>query len=174
MPKEIEDRYLVFVPPSLSGLTPAKIVQGYLSGVKGPTVRVRKVNDDQGFLTIKGKKTGNSAPEFEYPIPVADAEELLLQCDDVILTKDRYEVTGADGHVWELDIFTGRHAGLGIAEIELPDHKTRYQKPAWLGPEITQDKRLSNSSLARTGVKEIMKWVADYRPKAKGPSGPAP
>lgn len=174
MADEIEDRFLVFVPPSLAGMTPARIVQGYLSGAKGPTIRVRKVNDDRGFITIKGKKIGNKAPEFEYPIPVADARDLLGLCGDAVLNKDRYEITGDDGMVWELDVFTGRLAGLIIAEIELPDKNTKYVKPDWLGPEVTNDKRLSNGSLARADLKEIMKWVGEYRPKLRGPNKPTP
>lgn len=174
MPNEIEDRFLVFVPPSLAGRKPAEIIQGYLTGAKGPTVRIRKIDDTTAFLTIKGKKIGNKAAEFEYPVPVDHADDMLDLCGDMILTKDRYEIIGTDGHIWELDIFTGRHTGLIIAEIELPNEKTKYAKPSWLGPEITQDKRLSNGSLARTEFKDIMKWVADYRPKRKGPAAPSP
>lgn len=174
MAEEIEDRFLVFTPPSVAGMTPKTIIQGYLSGRKGATVRLRKVDDDKGFITIKGKKTGNKAPEYEYPIPISDAVELLDMCENVILTKNRYEIIGEDGMKWELDIFTGRHAGLIIAEIELPDKMAQYRKPDWLGPEITKDKRLSNASLARHDLKEIMKWVDEYPPKKQGPSRPAP
>ncbi len=175
MADEIEDRFLVFNLPPLAGLVPEKILQGYLNqGGKGPTVRVRTVDDQYGFLTVKGKKSAGAGPEFEYPIPVEDAREMLLLCGPLILTKDRYKIPGPDGRVWELDIFTGRHAGLVIAEIELDYVGQPYTKVSWAGPDITDDKRLRNSALARTDMADIMKVVASYKPGAAALKPPSP
>jgi len=163
MAVEIEDRYLVFTPPPLAGLVPKKIVQGYLSTKKGPTVRVRTVDDVDAYITIKGKKLGSMAPEYEYPIPIQDARELLIICGPVFLTKDRYELPGPDGRIWELDVFTGRHAGLMIAELELNYTGQAYTRPWWLGPEVTSDKHMGNGSLARSDMNDIQVWVNSYR-----------
>jgi CYTH domain-containing protein len=144
---ETEVRFLVKTPPLLDGIFPERITQGYLSTDPARTVRIRQ-RGDAGFITIKGLKVGASAPEFEYAIPPADLPGLLALCGEDILTKDRYKIPGPDGHLWELDIFTGRHAGLMIAELELPAEDTPYIKPDWVGAEITTDARYSNGALA--------------------------
>jgi CYTH domain-containing protein len=165
MALEIEVRFLIFQPPKLPG-APHAIAQGYLSDDPEKTVRIRQVDGDTAYLTIKGAKIGNAAPEFEYEIPHEDSASLMKLCGDKSLTKDRYKIPGPDGNEWELDIFTGRHAGLMIAELELPGERAHFEKPGWLGPEITTDPRFSNASLANTPMEEIRQWIAEYKPAA--------
>lgn len=128
-----------------------RIAQGYLA--TDPTVRVR-VKGEAGFLTIKGKSTdGISRAEFEYPIPVADALELLKLCPNM-LDKTRHLVEHA-GFVWEIDEFHGENAGLIVAEIELPTVDTAFEKPEWIGTEVTGDVRYYNSMLSQI---PYLKW----------------
>ncbi len=122
-----------------------RIAQGYLA--TDPTVRVR-IKGETGFLTIKGKSLdGISRSEFEYPIPVADALELLKLCPKV-LDKTRHLVNFG-GFTWEIDEFHGENAGLIVAELELPAVDTPYSRPDWLGEEVTGDVRYYNSMLSQ-------------------------
>lgn len=149
MGQEIEYRYLLREIPPLGAVRPHRITQGYLSTDPGRTVRVR-IKDGQGFLTVKGRKSGAVAPEFEYEIPAGDAQALLELCGDQVLAKDRYEMAGPDGRIWEIDVFTGRHSGLVIAEIELPAEDSRFVLPGWLaGEDITGQADLSNAALVQ-------------------------
>jgi adenylate cyclase len=118
--------------------------QGYLAK-DACTVRVR-IAGESGFLTLKTKGNGITRDEFEYGIPVSDAEQLLGLCKNII-TKTRSLVPLGD-HTWEIDVFTGENEGLIIAEIELKEENESFQKPEWLGEEVTQDKRYSNSNLS--------------------------
>jgi len=120
--------------------------QGYLNRDKERTVRVR-IAGDKAFLTIKGLSIGAARAEFEYKIPHADAEQLLLLCDGPLIEKTRYLVHHA-GMLWEVDEFHGANNGLVVAEIELQTETQAFDKPAWLGMEVTDDKRYFNSSLA--------------------------
>jgi adenylate cyclase len=146
---EIERKFLV-----LSGefkthsYTQTRIVQGYLSSHPERTVRIR-IKGDKGYLTIKGKSNvaGTMRTEWETEIPVADAEQLLLLCEKGAIDKIRYEIK-AGNHVFEVDEFFGDNAGLVIAEIELNDENEAYDRPAWLGQEVTGDKRFYNSYLS--------------------------
>ena len=123
-----------------------RIAQGYLA--TDPTVRVR-IKGETGFLTIKGKSLdGISRSEFEYPIPVADALELLKLCPKV-LDKTRHLVNFG-GFTWEIDEFHGENAGLIVAELELPAVDTPYSRPDWLGEEVTGDVRYYNSMLSQS------------------------
>jgi CYTH domain-containing protein len=124
-------------------------------------VRIRQ-RDDAGFLTIKGKKTGAVAAEFEYPLPGPDIAPLLALCGSRLVQKARYKIPGPDGQVWELDLFSGQHQGLMIAELELQQEKSPYLKPDWLGPEITQDPRFSNANLSRCDRAEVSGWILEY------------
>lgn len=149
MGQEIEHRYLLSEIPDLGAAKPQAIAQGYLSTDPDRVVRVR-IRDEDGFLTIKGRRTGAVAAEFEYAIPVDDARALLALCGENVLIKNRYELTGEDGFVWEVDIFTGRHDGLVIAEIELPAADTAYNVPGWLrGVDITGRTDLGNAALVQ-------------------------
>ena len=121
-----------------------KIFQGYLS--RNPTVRVR-VKGEKGFLTIKSKNVGIVRNEFEYEIPLADAEELLKLCEPNILQKVRYKVEHA-GKIFEVDIFEGRNQGLILAEVELNSPTEFVDLPDWIGKEVSNNPKYFNSNLA--------------------------
>lgn len=101
---------------------------------------------ERACVTIKGKRQGIARPEFEYPIPVADAEELLRLCRKPLIEKTRYSVHHA-GQVWAVDVFAGANSGLVLAEIELADPEEPFSRPDWLGREVTYDRRYNNSLL---------------------------
>jgi len=122
------------------------LCQGYLNRDKQRTVRVRIVGE-QAWLTIKGPSVGTTRAEFEYPVPVADARELLALCDGPCIEKRRYRVPHA-GMVWEVDEFLGENAGLVVAEIELASAEQPFDKPDWVGTEVSEDLRYFNSNLA--------------------------
>lgn len=146
MGKEIERKFLVvgtsFVDRATASHT---IAQGYLSTDPDRTVRVR-ILDDKGFITVKTRNSGAVRGEWEYEIPVADARELLPACLKT-LEKTRYVVPAGDGLRWEVDVFAGRLDGLVLAEIELPEADTPFQKPGFIGEEVTGDPRYYNSNL---------------------------
>jgi CYTH domain-containing protein len=122
--------------------------QGYLTSQPGRTVRVR-VAGDQGWLTIKGPSEGVSRAEYEYPVPVADALEMLdTLCERPQIEKTRYLVPFA-GNTWEVDEFHGDNEGLVVAELELDSADQRFESPPWLGREVSDDVRYFNSHLAR-------------------------
>ena len=141
---EIERKFLV-VGDDWRAAPAVPVAQGYLNRDKQRTVRVRIVEGD-AWLTIKGQNAGATRAEFEYAIPVADAEQLLALCDGPLVRKTRRKVEHA-GHVWEIDEFEGDNAGLVVAEIELAAEDTPFERPAWLGAEVTHDPRYFNSSL---------------------------
>jgi adenylate cyclase len=127
--------------------------QGYMVKEPGKTVRIR-ITNQQSFITIKGKSKGATRAEYEYEIPRSDAEELLIGfCEDII-TKIRYDIEFA-GKTWEVDVFFGDNAGLIIAEIELKSEDEAFEKPTWVGQEVTHDKRYFNSNLS---VHPYTKW----------------
>ena len=128
--------------------------QGYLSTVKERTVRVRTAGD-KAFLTIKGITVGASRPEYEYAIPVADANEMLDQlCERPLIEKTRYRISHA-GLVWEVDEFEGDNRGLITAEVELKDEHQSVTLPGWIGEEVTGDPRYFNANLV---AKPFSKW----------------
>jgi adenylate cyclase len=122
------------------------ISQGYLNRDKQRTVRVR-VAGEQAWLTIKGLSTGATRAEFEYPVPLADALEMLALCDGPRVEKIRRCIPH-QGMTWEVDEFLGDNAGLVVAEIELESADQAFEPPPWLGQEVTADTRYFNSSLA--------------------------
>jgi adenylate cyclase len=153
MAVEIERKYLVMGQPWLE--VPGVVYrQGYLNRDKTRTVRVR-VAGEAAFLTIKGVNVGATRAEFEYPIPLADAEALLALCDGPLIEKTRYLLDHA-GTRWELDVFAGDNAGLVVAEVELASEDQAFAKPDWLGDEVTQDARYFNSNLA---VHPYCRWA---------------
>ncbi|MCS0581829.1 CYTH domain-containing protein [Massilia pinisoli] len=122
--------------------------QGYLVADPVRTVRVR-IEGGRAVITIKGKTTGASRGEWEYDIPVFDATELLDGlCEQPQVEKIRHRIEHA-GHTWEVDEFLGLNAGLVVAEIELGAEDEAFEKPDWIGVEVTGDKRYYNSSLIR-------------------------
>lgn len=143
MTKEIEHKFLID-PNLLPHLgTPMKLVQGYIS--RSPVVRVRmKTNGvNQAWLTIKGKGS-RVRDEFEIAIPVQSAKKLLKLCGKRKIKKNRYHWGD-----WEIDEFKGRHKGLWLAEIEMPNKKTKLPPlPPWIVKEVTYDSNYSNASLS--------------------------
>lgn len=142
---EIERKFLVD-KQKLRGLkfsAEEKIFQGYLS--RHPTVRVRLI-DERGFLTIKSLTRGITRQEFEYEIPAADAEQLLELCGRNVLKKYRRKIFFG-GHIWEVDFFAGRHAGLILAEVELNSPDEPIDLPDWVTTEVSTDSRYFNSNL---------------------------
>lgn len=122
--------------------------QGYLSSSPERTVRVR-IEGDSAMLTIKGKSSGATRSEWEYPVPLADAQAFLdTLCERPIIEKKRYRIP-FEGMVWEVDEFFGENAGLVVAEIELTAENQSFAKPDWIAEEVTQDPRYFNSSLIR-------------------------
>ncbi|NCF70032.1 MAG: CYTH domain-containing protein, partial [Chloroflexi bacterium] len=120
--------------------------QGYLSTVKERTVRVRTIGQ-KGYLTIKGITVGATRLEFEYEIPVAEANEMLdTLCERPLIEKTRRIIEHA-GFIWELDEFFGVNAGLVIAEVELESEDTIFEKPPWIAMEVTDDPRYFNANL---------------------------
>lgn len=130
------------------------IRQGYLSDQPERTVRVR-VAGEQAWLTIKGKTEGIARLEMEYPIPVAEAMQLLDQlCLKPLIEKYRYRIAQGD-LVWEIDEFLGENAGLVVAEIELSAADQAFDQPDWLGAEVSDDPRYFNSALIR---QPFLRW----------------
>jgi len=115
---------------------------------KARTVRVR-IAGEEAFLTIKGTSVGARRAEFEYPIPVWDARELLALCEQPLIEKNRRKILH-EGFVWEVDEFLGENLGLVVAEIELPAEDSVFAKPDWVGEEVTEDARYFNSNLSCT------------------------
>jgi len=120
--------------------------QGYLNSTKERTVRVRTIND-KGYLTIKGITTGATRVEYEYDIPENDATAMLDDlCEKPIIEKNRYKIDFA-GFVWEVDEFFGENQGLIVAEVELESEDQAFEKPEWIGDEVTGDPKYFNSNL---------------------------
>jgi adenylate cyclase len=132
--------------------------QGYLSRDPARTVRVR-VAGEHAFLTIKGATTGATRAEFEYEVPVADAQQLLALADGPVVEKIRH-LCEIDGMTWEVDEFLGANAGLVVAEIELQSEAQAFTRPGWLGAEVTGDARYVNANLA---VQPYSSWPAAPR-----------
>lgn len=152
MAVEIERKFLVDRQKlrGLKYLSVEKISQGYLS--TNPTVRVR-LTDEHGYLTIKSSTEGISRQEFEYEIPATDAEKLLELCGRLVLKKYRRKVSYG-GHIWEIDFFAGRNAGLILAEVELTSPDEKIDLPAWVTKEVSFDKRYFNSHLVKNGRRQ--------------------
>jgi len=121
--------------------------QGYLIADPDKTVRVRIIGE-KAYLTIKGATTGITRSEFEYKIPVPDAEKLLALCGSAVVEKQRYLIKHG-GKTWELDVFAGANEGLVMAEIELESEEQEFDLPDWLGEEVSSDPRYYNAYLAR-------------------------
>ena len=147
MALEIERKFLVSgdFRPHVSGSS--RIVQGYLCSSAGKTVRVR-ITGEKGFLTIKGPTLPGSCSRFEWEtqIPLKDAEERLRLCDSGVIDKVRHLVKAGD-HVYEVDEFSGENKGLVVAEIELSSEDEDFERPEWLGREVTGERRYYNSCL---------------------------
>lgn len=145
---EIERKFLLQGDGWRSLGQPVLLRQGYLSSQAERVVRVR-IEGEGATLTIKGRSTGATRGEWEYPIPLADAAELLDRlCERPLIEKYRRRIEYA-GNVWEVDEFLGANEGLVFAEIELASEQQAFDKPDWIGAEVTHDPRYFNSSLIR-------------------------
>lgn len=147
---EIERKFLVgsgaWPKPTTGGV---RMRQGYVATEDGTTVRVR-IAGDKAFLTLKDHAFGLTRHEFEYEIPISDADVLLdTMCMKPQIDKIRYSIPAVEpGLVWEVDVFLGDNAPLVTAEIELPSEDTQFVKPGWAGDDVTDDHRYRNSNLA--------------------------
>jgi CYTH domain-containing protein len=148
MAREIERKFLVSGEFRQDSPESYRIMQGYICSDPDRTVRVR-VRGDKGFLTIKGQSSedGLSRFEWEKEIPVSEALELMNLCVSGVIDKTRYLVPYGD-HTYEVDVFHGANEGLVLAEIELSDELETFEKPSWLGEEVTGDVRYYNSMLS--------------------------
>jgi len=144
---EIERKFLVNGEFRNEAWKAFRITQGYLSSIPERTIRIR-LKEDRGFITVKGpgNDSGTTRFEWEKEIPLSDAEELLKICEPGIIDKTRYEVRHGN-HLFEIDVFSGDNAGLVIAEVELASENEYFEMPAWLGKEITGERKYYNSAL---------------------------
>lgn len=134
-----------------------RLVQGYLNDPGRCSIRVRLTEED-AELNIKAAVVGMARKEYEYPIPMAEAEAMLDDfCTHERIEKIRYRVMNA-GHMWEVDEFLGANAGLIIAEIELDDPDEAFERPAWVGTEVTDEQSFYNHSLANHPFQQ---WPSD-------------
>ena len=151
MPVEIERKFLLIdKPPAVAGV---EMVQGYLCKDADRTIRVRLERDEGGakegraVLTVKGKPIGLTRPEYEYSIPIDEAQELMELCVGSLVEKTRYRHR-VGRHIWEVDVFHGENEGLVVAEIELSDEAELFEKPDWVGAEVSSESRYANSKLS--------------------------
>lgn len=150
---EIERKFLVGGDFKSLAFSKSRIIQGYISTAHGRTVRVR-IRDGRGFLTIKGPTdaSGLSRYEWEKELPLKEAEELMALCEYGIIDKVRYLVRSGR-HVFEVDEFFGDNFGLIVAEVELSSEEECFEKPAFLGAEVTGERRYYNSHLMKKPYK---------------------
>jgi adenylate cyclase len=125
-----------------------RIRQGYLTKNGRVSIRIRIDGEDRATLTVKTSQPAVLRHEYEYDIPVTDAQELLELRDGAVIDKVRHDVPVGDV-VWEIDVFAGDNSGLVIAEAELASSEQNFSRPAWLGEEITHDRRYYNADLAK-------------------------
>ena len=149
MPVEIERKFLVAGDGWRGQVARSELFrQGYLATTATSSVRVR-VGGGRGWLGIKGRVVGPSRAEYEYEIPLAEANEILdTLCGEGCLEKYRHWVVIGDRE-WEIDEFLGRNAGHVVAELEIEDEAAEFARPPWLGREVTDDVRYYNASLAQ-------------------------
>lgn len=142
-----------------------RMAQGYINDMaalrearQNASVRVR-IAGEAAFLNLKSREAGHTRQEFDYPIPVADAEALLALCVGGRIDKVRHYVAYA-GHTWEVDEFAGDNAGLVVAELELASADEAFERPAWLGREVTDETRWYNLALAE---RPYSRWSAQEK-----------
>jgi adenylate cyclase len=157
---EIERKFLVADDAWRAAATSREVLrQGYLANTAKASVRVRRAGD-RGWLSAKSMTRGLVRQEYEYEIPLADAERMLdTLCDGPLVEKVRHLVP-VGAHVWEIDEFLGDNAGLIVAELELDAPDEAFERPAWLGVEVTQEERYYNFRLAERPFRE---WTAAER-----------
>ncbi|MFA9192590.1 CYTH domain-containing protein [Flavobacterium sp. FZUC8N2.13] len=151
---EIERKFLVTSAAyKKEAFSKKRILQGYLSSNPERTVRIR-IKENKAYLTVKGisNASGMSRFEWEKEISVEEAQNLLLLCEKGVIDKTRFEVK-VGKHIYEIDEFYGENEGLEMAEIELQSETELFEKPDWLGDEVTNDKRYYNSYLSKNPFK---------------------
>lgn len=148
MAKEIERKFLVSGGGWQDQVERSRVFrQAYLALTDALAVRVRIIDDAEAFLTLKSAEPGTTRSEFEYPIPLADAQALMELRRGLAIEKRRH-IVPLGGQRWEVDVFEGAHDGLIIAEIELPHADAAFERPDWLGREVTGERRYYNANLA--------------------------
>jgi adenylate cyclase len=149
MATEIERKFLICDDSWRAQASPGvRLMQGYLASTPTVTVRAR-LEGEQGVLTLKGATHGIRRSEYEYPIPAEDAKAMLRELAQTgIIEKTRYRVP-CGPQTWELDVFAGDNAGLVVAELELSHEDEPFERPSWLGAEVSDDPRYYNANLAR-------------------------
>ncbi len=154
MATEIERKFLVKNDNWKSQVTKQKhLVQGYLSGSEHSSIRVR-ISGESAHLNIKSTTLALTRKEYEYPIPLQDAQEILAElCQKPMIEKTRYYIKDQE-FVWEVDVFAGENQGLVVAEIELNSADQKYPRPDWLGEEVSDDPRYYNVSLLKHPFKD--------------------
>jgi len=160
---EIEYKFLIADIGVISTLTPLSreyIMQGYLTKPgDGSAIRVRASEWEDGrqeaFFTVKSPTPGLARKEWEYPIPLQDAQEMMALAEGRIIVKTRYRFAHTNGHIIELDMFDGVHSGLVVAEIEVGSVDEKIDIPDWFGADVTHDGRYTNISLALNGLNGI-------------------
>lgn len=146
MGKEIERKFLIDISALGKLDSGADIKQGYISTTDNTVVRVR-ITGKAAYLTLKGENTGTTRLEFEYEIPIKDANEIIeALCTGPIIDKTRYLVAHA-GHTWEIDIFHGDNDGLIVAEVEMESETEFVEMPSWVTEEVSGQAKYYNSSL---------------------------
>jgi adenylate cyclase len=149
MPLEIERKFLLR-SEEWRGAVSSRVLmrQGYLGAGGRSSIRAR-IAGERAWLTLKAKRSGMTRLEYEYSIPVQEANEILDElCEGPLIEKYRHEVVLGE-HIWEIDEFLGSNAGLIVAEIELSSEADEFERPSWLGEEVTEDARYYNFNLAR-------------------------
>lgn len=154
MPKEIERKFLVARDDWRTEAASGKhFRQAIIFAQADRSLRVRMIDGERATLTVKIGINGMSRHEFEYDVPLADADELLNLANGNIISKTRYEIPRGD-HVWEVDVYDGKLEGLVVAEVEMKSEDDRPEMPSWLGRELTGDRRFSNQALAEGSLGE--------------------
>lgn len=159
MPKEIERKFLVKNTSWMKGIVPTYYSQGYISTLNGATVRVR-IGGNKAYLCIKSMVANISRSEFEYPIPVDEAKEILDSlCAKPVIEKSRYKLPIGD-LLWEIDVFEKDNKGLTVAEVELESESQKVNLPDWILREVTGDAKYYNSMLVK---RPYSKWTKEEK-----------
>jgi adenylate cyclase len=147
MPIEIERRFAVIGEPWTAAEPGENIIQGYLFTADDRSLRIRLAGG-RAWLTLKLARSALNRLEIEHELPAEEGRELLAACGGIVVEKRRHRLEHA-GWPWTIDVFGGASAGLVLAEIELPAEDTAFERPPWLGEELSSDGRYTSSSLAR-------------------------
>ena len=152
---EIERKFLVSGDFTSQIRDSVRITQGYLNSHPERTVRVR-IWGEQGFITVKGIGSGSGMKRFEWEkeIPVEEARELIALCEPGVIDKVRHRIPVGE-HIFEVDVFMGENEGLILAEVELEQENEYFQRPEWLGEEVTGDPRYYNAALAKKPYRKL-------------------